>query len=44
MRQPRGPGEGGFTLRRTSGLPIQGENNNNSGGLLDARSQADLEI
>jgi len=43
VRQPRGPGEGGFTLRRTSGLPIQSDSNN-SGGMLDARSQADLEI
>lgn len=42
VRQPRGPGEGGFTLRRTSGLPTQLEGS--SGGLLDARSQADLEI
>jgi hypothetical protein len=41
VRQPRGPGEGGF-MRRTSGLPIQNEAT--AGGMLDARSQADLEI
>jgi len=43
VRQPRGPGDGGFTLRRTSGLPTPSENTN-VGGMLDARSQADLEI